>query len=125
MWPDRAFADQIRTLDDAPPVQYHVPYLARYGYMEEKSGEEVHALYQSLLGSLEMAIGTAVTAHNAVFTKDWLCVIPRRQSGADGKPAGNSMGMMGMIWVADEEERQHWDEVGLSAYLADLGYPPE
>ena len=125
MWPEKAFMRGIRTLDDGPPLQLSVPYLARYGFFDATKSSSLYELYQNLLLSLEVALGGAVEAHNVVFTKDWLCVVPRRTSGGHTGPSANSMGMMGMVWVADEKERKHWDEVGFSSYLQELGYPPD
>ena len=125
VWPQIAFDRKIRTLDDGPPVQLSVPYLARYGYFDASTADSIYDLYQNLLLSLEVAIGGVVEAHNVVWTRDWLCVVPRRTSGGYTGPPANSMGMMGMIWVADDKERKAWDEVGCSAYLKELGYPPD
>lgn len=125
MWPDRAFVKKIRTLDNGPPLQFSVPYLARYGFLGEDPQSQIFMLYKDMLADLELSIGAAVQAHNVIFTKDWLCIIPRRTSGGYNEPPANSMGMMGIIWVADEKERRYWGETGLSANLTTLGYPPD
>jgi ATP adenylyltransferase len=127
VWPELAFQRKIRTLDDGPPVQLSVPYLARYGLVQRDEEGQIFRLYQDLLASLEIAIGEPVRAHNVVFTRDWLCVVPRRSSGGyeNSGPPANSMGMMGVVWVQDEEERRWWDRAGYEANLQELGYPPD
>jgi ATP adenylyltransferase/5',5'''-P-1,P-4-tetraphosphate phosphorylase II len=65
--------------------------------------------------------GKAV-AHNVVMVKEWIIVIPRTSKGVDGCGA-NGLGMMGMVWVKDQEERDCWTKFGPSKYLIQLGIP--
>ncbi|KIW08397.1 uncharacterized protein PV09_01309 [Verruconis gallopava] len=125
MWPDRVAADSIERLNYCPPVELSVPYLVRFGSIKDMGAQGIFEMYQHLLSILEGILGREIRAHNIVFTADWMCVIPRRQSGADGRPGANSMGMMGVIWVADDAERRSWEDLGLSKYLSELGFPSD
>jgi len=51
-------------------------------------------------------------------------VIPRRFPTLDGA-AANAVGMVGLIWVKDEEERRVWVEGGVRRRLGYLGVPIE
>lgn len=62
------------------------------------------------------------TDYNAVFTREWVCLIPRQHSGISGAGA-NAAGMLGLVWVKSEEERALWTSFGCTDYLAFLGIP--
>ena len=106
-----------------PPISMSVPFFCLLVGITGKNTEERYALYREMLSTSESTLGQALFAHNVVFTTDWLCVIPRRRASV-GKCATNSIGMMGLIWVAFEDERDRWNALGLSKHLAELGYPP-
>ncbi|TPX10590.1 uncharacterized protein E0L32_008476 [Thyridium curvatum] len=63
-------------------------------------------------------------AYNVVATAEWMCLIPRRRGGLDGTGA-NALGMLGVVWVRDGDERRHWDQLGLSKHLTYLGVPKD
>jgi ATP adenylyltransferase len=107
-----------------PPVSMAIPFFCLLAGITGEDAEEAFKLYQKMLNSSESTLGQIPVAHNVVFTQNWLCVIPRRQAKI-GQCAANSMGMMGMIWVASEEERDEWNSLGLSKHLTELGYPPQ
>jgi ATP adenylyltransferase len=106
-----------------PAAQLSVPFFCLVASVAGKSPRDIHANYLAMVHSAEGSLGQSVTAHNAVFTRDWFCVIPRRKASEEGCPA-NSMGMMGMIWVASDVERVKWDVFGLTEHLTTLGFPP-
>lgn len=63
-----------------------------------------------------------VKAYNAAFTRDWICLIPRTHTMKDGAGA-NTAGMLGLVWVRDQAERDTWARLGYSRYLQYLGIP--
>ncbi|KFA72655.1 hypothetical protein S40288_03392 [Stachybotrys chartarum IBT 40288] len=65
---------------------------------------------------------TDVRAYNFMFLDNWLAVIPRRR-GRNGKVGVNSAGMLGVVWIASEEERAAWDELGPVDHLQYVGIP--
>jgi sulfate adenylyltransferase (ADP) / ATP adenylyltransferase len=107
-----------------PPASMAVPFFCLIVGIAGKGADEAHALYREMLSTSESTLRYVPIAHNVVFTADWLCVIPRRRAKI-GEVAANSMGMMGLIWVASEEERDGWNSFRLSKHLSQLGYPPQ
>lgn len=127
LWPERPpMIDRLRWSAKhevlEPAEDLHVPYICRLAFIEHSAAGAVHEIYQKLLSTLETVLGEQVGAHNVVITRSWLCVIPRRASGADGHPGANSMGIMGIIWVASQGERDAWDELGMVKYLKSMTY---
>jgi sulfate adenylyltransferase (ADP) / ATP adenylyltransferase len=125
-FPDKpAMCNQLamRKHPSEPPALMAVPFFCLLVGIAGKGVEESYTLYQEMLKTSESTLGQTPVAHNVVFTANWLCVIPRRRARI-GRCAANSMGMMGLIWVASEEERDGWNSFGLSKHLSELGYPP-
>jgi ATP adenylyltransferase/5',5'''-P-1,P-4-tetraphosphate phosphorylase II len=114
---------QVEQIPSEPPSTLSVPFFCLVHNVATLNAKQVHVAYQEMLTSCERTLGQNIVAHNLVFTRDWLCVIPRKNSGAKHGPA-NSMGMMGMIWVATDDERNDWNVLGLSKHIANLGYLP-
>lgn len=63
-----------------------------------------------------------IKAYNAAFTRDWMCLIPRTHARKDDAGA-NTAGMLGMVWLRDQAERDTWARLGYSSYLRYLGIP--
>jgi len=106
-----------------PATALDVPYACLIAYPDHKgAATEIYAQYQDMLTQLQNHFGSIV-AHNVIMTIDWVCVIPRQHRGQDGVFA-NSLGMMGMVWVKDAEERAGWEKFGMTEHLSAIGYPP-
>lgn len=60
--------------------------------------------------------------YNVVLVHDWMLLIPRRFAGFKGNGA-NAAGMLGMVWVQDQWERNRWTKLGYIKYLSMLGVP--
>ncbi|KXH47829.1 hypothetical protein CSAL01_03322 [Colletotrichum salicis] len=60
--------------------------------------------------------------YNIIMAEDWICVVPRRLVGRDGVGA-NGAGMVGLVWLRDQAERDGWDAFGLTDHLVQLGIP--
>ncbi|KAK1638591.1 hypothetical protein BDP81DRAFT_479734 [Colletotrichum phormii] len=60
--------------------------------------------------------------YNVIMAEDWICVVPRRLVGRDGVGA-NGAGMVGLVWLRDQAERDGWDSFGLTDHLVQLGLP--
>ena len=86
--------------------------------------EELHQCYQQLLTASINSENHVCFGldYNVMMTKDWLCVVPRRL-GRKNSIGTNSVGMLGVIWVADQQERDGWIALGLTHHLVDLGVP--
>lgn len=59
-------------------------------------------------------------AYNVCLTDSWLCLIPRRRGRLQGVGT-NAAGMLGLVWVGDQAEREDWDKLGHSRHLERLG----
>lgn len=59
-------------------------------------------------------------AYNVCLTDSWLCLIPRRHGRLQGV-ATNAAGMLGLIWLKDQAEREDWDKLGRLHHLERLG----
>lgn len=58
--------------------------------------------------------------YNVCLTESWLCVIPRRHGRLEGV-ATNAAGMLGLMWLGDQAEREAWDKLGHLRHLERLG----
>jgi ATP adenylyltransferase len=114
---------QLASINKSARPTADIPFFCLLVGIAGENADIVYSLYEEMLARSESTLGHALVAHNAVFTTDWLCVIPRRRARI-GICAANAMGMMGLIWVANQEERDVWDELGLSRRLSDFGYTP-
>lgn len=92
--------------------------------------DELLRIYRALLRRAERALeyaaleGEAAVPHNVIMDRNWLVVIPRRAAGWDGVGA-NAAGMLGMVWVNNEEKVKTWLARGPAAMLARLGVPAD
>ncbi|KAL1835982.1 hypothetical protein VTJ49DRAFT_5739 [Mycothermus thermophilus] len=96
--------------------------------------DELVKVYHRLLEEAERAVGwergregrhqDEALPHNLVLDERWMVVVPRRAPGWDGADT-NAMGMLGMVWVHDEERMQRWVDKGPAEVLRRLGYPAE
>ncbi|KAK6511786.1 hypothetical protein TWF481_000692 [Arthrobotrys musiformis] len=119
LFPDLASLPEgdVITLPKVPYRHYVVALPAN------PSLEDIVRRYNTLVGLAKLALEKIEgTAHNVVMTKDWIMVIPRSSKGCDGVGA-NAAGMMGMVWVGSELERNSWTNFGLTSYLQKLGMP--
>lgn len=114
------FEDDINVVD--------VPYLCFIKYVsaeESWTPASLHDTYKRMLSYMPQHTQThPLLPHNLIFTREWMCAVPRRSKGRYPCFA-NSMGMLGMVWVASAEEREGWTERGYSDYLVELGYPTD
>ncbi|KAJ3547135.1 hypothetical protein NM208_g1671 [Fusarium decemcellulare] len=64
----------------------------------------------------------AAYPHNMILTKRWMVVIPRRRGTVNGVGT-NSVGMLGVLPVATQDEVDAWVQMGLINTLIELGVP--
>ncbi|EWC48380.1 hypothetical protein DRE_02149 [Drechslerella stenobrocha 248] len=121
LFPDRCRAmlpkEGVVTLPDTPYKHYVV------ALPNEPSQDDIVGRHNKVVELAKAALGKDEgAAYNIVMTKDWVMAIPRRSKGNEGVGA-NAAGMMGMIWVGSQEERDCWTTFGLTRYLQTLGVP--
>jgi len=59
--------------------------------------------------------------YNVAMTPDWIAVIPRRTS--EGPYGANAAGMLGIIYLPDQQERDKWSQLGYTKQLVAFGIP--
>lgn len=61
--------------------------------------------------------------YNVCMSLQWIAVIPRRTAGPDGPFGTNAAGMLGLVSVPDQQQRDEWARLGHGKYLTRLGVP--
>ncbi len=85
---------------------------------------KVLSLYQSLLDETRRALHEVESNdYNVALTSEWIVLIPRRTVNYGGPQGANAAGMLGMITVPNEQERQKWADLCYTEYLVKLGIP--
>ncbi|KAK7398440.1 hypothetical protein QQX98_012191 [Neonectria punicea] len=87
-----------------------------------------HGILQSTYQEFLKVQGHQVSSsppHNLLLTSSWICLVPRRRSGAERDALTNAMGMIGIVWVANEDEIAEWSNASGSVrgHFQYLGYP--
>jgi ATP adenylyltransferase len=118
LWPDSEIPQ--------PPVKFFMHRFQK-GLPE---ADELLRIYRALLRRAERALGhaalegEAAVPHNVIMDRSWLVVVPRRSAGWDGIST-NAAGMLGMVWVNNEEKMNLWLKRGPANVLARLGVPAD
>ena len=109
-------------------IGYSLPHVPHRHYVlhlpESAKAEDVFDRYLKLLAEvkgIQKRFGSG-PAYNVALTSDWLCLIPRRHVNRDGIGA-NAAGMLGLIWLRDQEERDGWSRLEYTSHLEYLGIP--
>jgi ATP adenylyltransferase/5',5'''-P-1,P-4-tetraphosphate phosphorylase II len=123
--PPYAFEYMIR----ASEGKCHVPFRFFTHHfdngLKSASASEVLGVYTKLLDQTReiLKVGQGdVCPHNVILWNDMLIVIPRRRGFTDGASA-NAGGMMGCVWVPDENHVEEWRRIGIANVLRELGVP--
>lgn len=95
---------------------------------EGAEAEDVLRLHDRLLERTREALEKVGVGdgYNVVMTGEFIGLIPRRTAKtADASDVFgiNAAGMMGLVTVRNERERERWAELGYGKYLARLGLP--
>ena len=89
----------------------------------DASAKEVFAVYEKLLAEIQPLMKrVGMEDYNVVIVKEWMLLIPRRHHGREGVEC-NAVGMMGMIWLKSQAEREGWERLGMTEHLRWLGFP--
>jgi ATP adenylyltransferase len=96
------------------------------GWTEEEAVHGSHALYQQLLGALNLLgppQGPARPApHNVLLTREWLLIVPRSRERFETISI-NALGFAGQFLVKDQDERNRLVEFGLLRALSQVAVP--
>jgi ATP adenylyltransferase/5',5'''-P-1,P-4-tetraphosphate phosphorylase II len=110
----------------AVPFKYYIKRLSGQGKTSANLPYSLLETYKSLCTEARAAWQSSAKGkseylpHNMVLTKRWILVLPRRKCEVNGASA-NAAGMMGMVWVTNENQMDHWKEFGPAKVLAELG----
>jgi len=111
-------------------------FVHRFDAKEFPDPSALLEIYTSLLGQAEEALGSGWSSsppdgkekeappHNFVLSREWMMVVPRRAAGWKGADT-NAAGVLGMLWVSDEEKMLLWMDLGPARVLAQLGVPAD
>ncbi|EXJ92175.1 hypothetical protein A1O3_00725 [Capronia epimyces CBS 606.96] len=117
--------------DYDPPLPPHsIPFVHFIHRFDNHvvSGPELFDVYLRLLGDCRRALTIpdeqAECPHNVVLTEKWIVTIPRSKENVGGTTA-NSAGMMGSVWLRDEQQLEQWKAQGPAWVLSQLGSPNE
>lgn len=88
--------------------------------------ERVFDIYTRLLEQTRQALdlepGALICPHNFILTKRWMMVVPRRAASFQGINA-NAPGMLGSVFLWNQDQLEAWKEIGPMNVLAGLGLP--
>jgi ATP adenylyltransferase/5',5'''-P-1,P-4-tetraphosphate phosphorylase II len=107
------------------PFQY---FLHNLDPCKSTSGDTLLHVYTTLLAQTREALGIPsnrpdiLCPHNVVLVKGWMMLIPRRSNNFRGVTA-NAAGMIGYVWLTDEEQLSNWRTIGPREILSQLGVP--
>lgn len=128
-------ANSFASFLDTDSSEINVPFRWFHQRFENQppNPQEVLEVYTRLLSQatkawelsdhIENTIPGAACPHNMILTKRWIIVLPRRKGAINKESGANSLGMLGIIAVATEQEIHNWQQLGLSKALRELGVP--
>jgi ATP adenylyltransferase/5',5'''-P-1,P-4-tetraphosphate phosphorylase II len=113
-WPE------LSTQSIKAPYEY---ILRRFG--EDLGPKQVADIYGQMMTEARKILGPDTTSsnhipHNLILGRSWILVIPRRKPGVGGAYS-NSLGMIGMVSVASNEELKCWIDQGPAQVISQLG----
>ncbi|KAF3215119.1 hypothetical protein TWF192_001560 [Orbilia oligospora] len=101
------------------PYENHIIALSA-----QTSPEDLEQKYNNIVSlAAQDLVFDRRTSYNVVMTKDWIMAIARKCTGLPGLEV-DAAGMIGMVWVGSEEEKEAWIDMGPINYLELLGIPP-
>jgi ATP adenylyltransferase len=101
------------------PFKHHVLRLPSHA-----DANTVYKTYLRLLDASREVLaesGEGSRDYNVAMTSDWIAVIPRRTS--EGPYGANAAGMLGIVYLPDQEERDKWSQLGYTKQLVAFGIP--
>ncbi|KAF7122231.1 hypothetical protein CNMCM5793_000188 [Aspergillus hiratsukae] len=126
--PAHLFLDDPNFDTEVIPFQYVLRCLRDVDFEDPDCTSKLSEIYQQLLGEAKENLKSLGTnndghfPHNVALVREWMIVIPRRSNNFEDITA-NAPGMMGSVWLKNEDELDRWKEVGPAKALAGLGFP--
>lgn len=92
----------------------------------ECTGEHLQVLFNTLLSATKSALASQLDnpppapAYNFFMARDWLMMVPRTKASCNGVGV-NSLGMLGILWLGNNEQLRTWSATGFDEILAHVG----
>lgn len=119
LFPERADLEKGKVVSAGDVPYKHLMTIIPKG----ARAEDVYKVYEHLLDGIRPVLRENGTEdYNVILMRGWMLIIPRRHHGKDGVE-GNAVGMMGMVWLKNTEEREGWERLGMTEHLKFLGVP--
>ena len=115
----------LLTLPDVSTNILNVPF--KHFSIRLPNHADTKTAYEAYLRLLELSretlarLGEGSRDYNVAMTADWITVIPRRSS--EGPYGANAAGMLGIVYLPDQQERDRWAQVGYTKQLEAFGIP--
>lgn len=123
LWPAKA-TSTTEISDRIPDVPFR-HYVLRIS--ENATAEDVHQQYLRLLVKTKQALTKYDVGmdNNVIMTRDWIALVPRRTAVWGGPLGAGAAGMIGLVTIPDQEQRDDWAARGYTKFLMRLGVPFE
>ncbi|KAK8035476.1 hypothetical protein PG993_010471 [Apiospora rasikravindrae] len=117
-WPETTAADA--------PVKTPYQYILRR-FENDLGPKQITDLYGQMMVEARKILridpnSSDHVPHNVALGRNWILVIPRRKAGFNGAYA-NTLGLLGMVSVANEAELRCWLDQGAAKVLRELAVP--
>jgi ATP adenylyltransferase/5',5'''-P-1,P-4-tetraphosphate phosphorylase II len=121
LFPNKARSD-VNVTSDIPSVPYK-HFVLRLP--KDANLDALVEVYEKLVARVRSSHKEAGggTDYNVILVKEWMCMIPRQNSGLDKGAGANSAAMLGLVWTMTEKEREVWNTDGPAEYYKYLGIP--
>ncbi|CAD0096969.1 unnamed protein product [Aureobasidium vineae] len=120
LWPSKATScDSISTNIEHVPFKHHVLRLPSHA--DANTAYEVYLRLLKASREVLAKSGEGSRDYNVAMTADWIAVFPRRTS--EGPYGANAAGMLGIVYLPDQEERDKWSQLGYTKQLVAFGIP--
>jgi ATP adenylyltransferase len=119
------FSYCLLTYPDISTSIEHVPF--KHHVLRLPSHADTDTVYKAYIRLLDASrevlakLGEGSRDYNVAMTAEWIAVIPRRTS--EGPYGANAAGMLGIVYLPDQQERDKWSQLGYTRQLMAFGIP--
>ncbi|KAJ5714683.1 uncharacterized protein N7483_011864 [Penicillium malachiteum] len=111
-----------------PPLLYFIQRFDELSGGQIKDSAQLLEIYSRLLqrarDALQLPESEAACPHNFAMTARWMIVIPRSTKDIHGVTA-NTPGMLGSVYISNQEQLDEWKAFGPTNVLTALGLPAQ
>ncbi|ETS84576.1 hypothetical protein PFICI_02601 [Pestalotiopsis fici W106-1] len=117
-WPEKVVTAASAKKPAGVPYEY---ILRRFD--ADLGPKQITDMYEGMMNEAARILGLDPTAHiphNFMLARNWMLVIPRTKAGYGGAYS-NTLGMLGMVSVANRDELKCWMSQGPHKIIQELG----